>query len=157
MIKCQFENGRESSLRHVTIGAIAIKNNQILLAKRAAHLLNGDKYCIPGGFLDRDEATSEAVLRELQEETGYTGKIKCLFRVNDSPRRPQEDRQNVDFVFIVDVLEKIGEPDGETQEVKWFDINNLPPEDQFAFDHYENIQLYLQHLEKQFSLPIFNL
>jgi len=163
MIQCQFENGGKKSLRHVTLGAIVVKNGKILLAKRSPNLINPNKYCVPGGFLERDETMAEGALRELREETGYAGKINCLFRVNDSPCRPQEDRQNVDVVFIVDVLEKVGEPDGEVTEVKWFNLNNLPPKDQskdqFAFDHFENIQFYLQYLKNpsSFRLPIFNL
>ena len=73
MISCTFENGRTTTnLRHVCVEAIVInEKNQLLLVKRAPHLLNGSKYGIPGGFMDRDENTEQAVLRELKEETGY--------------------------------------------------------------------------------------
>ena len=159
MIKCQFENGRESSLRHVTVGVIAVKNNQILLVKRSPKVINPGKYAIPGGFMDRDETAAQAALRELKEETGYSGKIKFILRVNDSPHRPQEDRQNVDFCFVAEISEKGNDFDKEeVEEVRWFNLNDLPPKDQFAFDHYENIQLYLQYIKNPsgFSLPIFN-
>lgn len=145
-------------LRHVTVDAIALdkKRNKILLVKRAPNLYNGGKWALPGGYLDRDENTSEGVLRELKEETGYEGKIISLFRVNDDPDRPREDTQNVDFVYLVEVREKTGDHDIESSETKWFSFKDLPQEKDFAFDHYENTMLYFEYLKKSFSLPFFN-
>ncbi len=34
MLTCIFENNNKTSLRHVTVNAIVIKDNQILLGKR---------------------------------------------------------------------------------------------------------------------------
>src|SRR5438552_13833866 len=45
-----------------------------------------------GGFLDRDETLTEGVLRELREETGWTGRVVGLLRVNSRPHRPHETR-----------------------------------------------------------------
>ncbi len=95
------------------------------------------------------------MLRELKEETGYEGKIISLFRINDDPGRPRGDNQNVDFVYLVEAQERTGDPDKESSEIKWFDLESLPKEKDFAFDHYENIILYFDYLKKQFNLPIF--
>ncbi|MDO8657331.1 MAG: NUDIX hydrolase [Candidatus Levybacteria bacterium] len=155
MIKCTFENGNETSLRHVTVGAIAIdKNNQVLVIKRASNLLRGNKYAIPGGFLDRDENAREATLRELFEETGLKGEISLLFRVNDSPDRPKEDRQNVDFIYIVKIVGGEIKISAETASVNWFSLENLPSEEEFAFDHRDSIIRYFEYLKKEFELPI---
>jgi 8-oxo-dGTP diphosphatase len=116
---------------------------KILLVRRAAFLPNGNKYSLPGGHLDRNETTEEGALREAYEETGYKIKIKELFFINTNPDRPQEDRQTVEFVYIAHALEKSGEKDHESSSVDWFDLNTLPSKDQFAFDHYETIELYI--------------
>lgn len=158
MITCNFENNRKASLRHVTVDAIIIKDNKILLVKRAADLiLEGNKYALPGGFLDRNETASQGVVREVLEETGFKSKVISIFRINDNPNRKGEDRQNVDFVFLVEPLEKISQPNHEVQEAYWFNLDNLHPANQFAFDHYENIKLYLKHRKQPFTLPIFQL
>ena len=34
-----------------------------------------------------------------------------------------------------------------------FDLVDLPSHEEFAFDHYENIKLYLEYLKKPFPLP----
>ena len=149
MINCTFENSRKASLRHVVVDAIVlpagrqgVNDGKILLIKRAAHLTNGNKWAIPGGFLDRDETLKQAVVRELKEETGLHGKITNLFKIIDSPNRKNEDRQNVAFVYIVEASGQIKFDPHEVTDAKWFNINNLPKENEFAFDHYEIIRGY---------------
>lgn len=157
MIECFFENKKNASLRHVTVGVIVVNNkNKVLLVKRAPGIWNGNKYTIPGGFLDRDESTQEGALRELLEETGIKGKIKFIFRINDSPKRPKEDRQNVDFLYIVEPLSEKVVLSKETQEVKWFELDNLPKEEEFAFDHRDSIVRYFEYLRQPYALPIIS-
>lgn len=155
MISCKFENGRGASLRHVVANILILKGNKILLVKRAASLINPNLWGLVGGFVDRDETIEEAALRESIEETGYQIKIKTLLRIADNPDRPKEDRQNISFVYTAKALNKVGERDWESSQIKWFDLNNLPPKGEFAFDHYENIQLYLKYLKSPFPLPVF--
>lgn len=156
MISCQFENGNKASLRHVTVDSIVLNKNRdsILLVKRAPHLTNPNKYALPGGFLGRDETTENAAKREVLEETGYQTLTIGLFRINDNPNRPKEDRQNVDFVYLLEAGEKVATPDDEVSNVVWFKLDSLPPPEEFAFDHYENIELYLKFLQNPFPLPV---
>ncbi len=156
MINCTFENGNKNSLRHVVVDMLVIKENQILLVKRAPHLTNGNKYALIGGFMERNETSKQAALREIMEETGYKAEIINLFRIIDHPDRRAEDRQNISFVYLVKPLEKIGKSDNEVKELRWFDLNELPPPEEFAFDHLENIQLYLQYQKTPFGLPILD-
>lgn len=153
MINCTFENARKASLRHVTIDAIIVKENKILLVKRSAKLTNPGKFATPGGFLGRDENTEEAVKREALEETGYKIKVESLFTITDKPDRKNEDRQNVNFTFLAVPLEKVSDPDDEVSEVNWFDLEDLPKEKDFAFDHYERVMLYKKYIKNKFSLP----
>ena len=153
MINCTFENGDKASLRHVTVVAIARnKEGKILLTKRAPHLLRGGKWTVPGGFLDRNENTSEGIKREIEEETGLAASEVTLFRVNDR-ERSKEDRQNVDFIFLA-VVDGELKKDTETIGFKWIDEKTLPPDEEFAFDHRESILKYFEHLKEPLQLPI---
>lgn len=155
-IICQFENGVKKSLRHITIDALIVKNKQILLIKRGPHSFVPDKYALPGGFLERNETTRQGVLREVKEETGYLCKILSLFRINDSPKRKGENRQNVAFVFLLKPVKK-GKPTDKNQEVskiEWFSLDNLPLKKDFAFDHWENIELFKKWQKEKFKLPL---
>ena len=153
MISCQFENGRSASLRHVVVHAVVERAGALLLVKRAAHLSEGGKWGLPGGFLDRDERLVDGVLRELREETGWTGEVRALLRVNSRPDRPHEDRQNVAFDFVITPLRQVGEPDAESSAVEWVPIDRLPPLDSLAFDHGETIDRYLAMRERPPEAP----
>jgi 8-oxo-dGTP diphosphatase len=154
MINCIFENNNKASLRHVTVDVIVTKENKILLVKRALRLIEGGKYGLIGGFLDRDETIIEGAKREVKEETGYNVDIVGLLRIKNKPDRPGENRQNVSFVFIAEALDRVGEADDESTEVAWFDLNNLPDQSDFAFDHYDDIALYLKNKNNFYPLSI---
>ena len=128
MISCKFEDGGEANLRHLVVDAIVVDHGKILLIKRAKHLTNGGKFAIPGGFLDRDETAEQAVVREVKEETGYDSVVVKLFTIIDNPDRPQEDRQNVAFVYVMKPLTQSGVADSEVSDVRWFDLDQLPSE-----------------------------
>ncbi|MCL5433202.1 MAG: NUDIX hydrolase [Patescibacteria group bacterium] len=151
-----FEDSKKTVfLRHVVVDMLVLnKNNQILLVKRAPRLTRGNKYTVPGGYLNRDENLVEGALREFKEETGFDGRILHLFMINDNPNRRKEDRQNVCFVFIAEVISGEKKLNDEVTEIKWFDLENIPGEDAFAFDHREMIELYFEYLKKPFELPI---
>ena len=157
MITCIFENDRQSRLRHVTVDALAVDRQRLLLVRRSKNLLlEGGKYALPGGFLNRDETLVQGVLRELKEETGYQGRVLSLFRINSRPDRQGEDRQNVTFVFLAEPSKQESHPDAEVQSVQWFALDGLPDSLEIAFDHWETIQLYLDYMKSPRLLPILD-
>lgn len=155
MITCFFDHKAKANLRHVTASTVAFKNGKILLVKRSPQAIRqGDKWCLPGGFLDPNETTKECALREFTEETGFSGKTISLFFINDNPYRKNEVLQMVDLIYLIKPGKKIQDHDAEQTEVKWFPLDDLPSEKDFAFDHFDVIQLFKKHLTKPFQLPI---
>ncbi len=160
MITCTFENGNVASpgLRHVTVNAIVVKDGQVLLGLRGTlngkPMLESGKWALLGGFFGFGEDLSTAVKREVMEESGWEIDNLQLFRINDDPGRPKEDRQNVDIIFIANAVKQIGSSDEEVSRLKWFPLNDLPPMDQIAFDHGEDLELYLRSRNISRSLPI---
>jgi ADP-ribose pyrophosphatase YjhB (NUDIX family) len=158
MLTCKFEDGNEASLRHVTVDVLLFNQEEkLLLVKRTGKLLEGGKWGLVGGFVDRDESLSEAAVREAMEESGYVVESLKLLTIRDNPDRPKEDRQNISFVFIGLAGNKNGDSDWEVDDQKWFDLNNLPPETEIAFDHFQNIELYKKYIEKKVNLPVLNI
>lgn len=161
MIICTFENGNVASpgLRHVTVNAIVIKDNQVLMGLRAPvkglTMLESGKWALLGGFFGFGENLETALKREVMEESGWEIDHLQLFRINDNPNRPKEDRQNVDMIFIAQAKQQIGEHDQEVKELKWFPLADLPTADQIAFDHGEDLELYKKYLASPHPLPIF--
>jgi ADP-ribose pyrophosphatase YjhB (NUDIX family) len=155
MITCTFEKGYQAKLRHVVVHMIVEKDGSLLLEKRTGDLLESGKWGLPSGFLERDETAGEGALRELFEETGWTGRIAHVLRINTKPNRPHEDRQNISIDFIVTPIERTGIPDAESSKVEWIPFTKLLPLEEYAFDHGESIALYLKWKKEQFSLPLF--
>lgn len=148
MINCAFENGNKANLRHVVVDSIAIKDNKIVLVKRAKHLTNPDKWAMPGGYADRDESLEEAAVRELKEETGLKGEIIRLFKIIDDHKTyGKDDKQHVKFVYEVKSNgDLVNSSEGEA---RWFDLENLPKEQEFAFDHFKIIKDFTESLNKR--------
>lgn len=154
MITCTFEDGGTGLLRHVTVNCLVVRQDHILLGKRAAFLVEGGKWNLLGGFVGRDETTAEAIAREIKEESGWEIENLQLFVINDNPKRGHEDRQNINFVFIANATKQTGRPDVENDLLDWFSLGNLPNEIDFAFDHYQYITLYKKYLEHSFDMPL---
>lgn len=160
MITCTFENDNVASpgLRHVTVNAIVVKDNQVLMGLRGTvagkPMLESGKWALIGGFFGFNENMVQAVKREVMEESGWEIEDIQLFRINDNPGRPKEDRQNVDMIFIARAVVQTGKHDEEVTELKWYQLDALPSAEQIAFDHGEDLSLYIDHLKSSQSLPI---
>jgi 8-oxo-dGTP diphosphatase len=154
MLTCKFENGYEASLRHAVVDALVLRGSEILLVKRTGKLLEGGKWALPGGYVERDETLKMAVAREIKEETGFTVSDITLLTIRDNPDRPKEDRQNISFVYFCAATESNGNSDWEVDDLQWFPLSALPPKEQVAFDHYEDILLYQRYIQDRLSLPI---
>ena len=93
------------------------------------------------GYLDHNETTSEAVSREVLEETGlYIPSEKFeFFNYEDSPKA---NRQNVTFRFttFLDgtcddyIFSKDGSEENEVDEIKWINVNEIDNYN-WAFNH----------------------
>jgi len=160
MITCYFEDNQKArgGLRHVTVNVIVLHENKVLLGKRGtAHgkkLAEWGKWGLLGGYFDRDETLIQAAQREVREESGCEISNLLLFRINDKPDRPKEDRQNVEIVFIADFVSQIPQVTDEVTKLEWFSLDNLPPAEEIAFDHGEVFSLYKEYLKKNHSLPL---
>ena len=154
MITCIFENNGKGLLRHVTVNAMIIKDHKILLGKRGTvkgkPITESGKWGLLGGFFGRDENLIQALKREVMEESGWEITNLKLFRINDSPNRPKEDRQNVDMIFTAEALQQTGSSDEEVTHLEWFDLDKLPPPELIAFDHGENLG-YIKNIRKKTS------
>ncbi len=124
--------------RYVACDNIAVKDNKILLVKRA-HEPYKDFWALPGGYLDWDETVEDCVKRELREETGYDADVEFL-GVNSDPKR--NERQNVVLFFrsVVKKRKKEFDKENEISIVSWFELDKLP--DMIVPHHKQAIKKY---------------
>lgn len=153
MITCKFEDDGDAALRHVTVDVIVVRDNRILLVRRALHLIEGGKWALPGGYLDRDETVVEGGLREVREETGWSCKNPTFVGVTSNPYRKGDDRQNVGFVLSADADAEIAAIDDEVLEVAWIVVEELSAQE-LAFDHTEMVRMWLAGRDGQETVAL---
>ena len=111
---------------HVVVGVIINDDNQVLIAKRASHQHQGNKWEFPGGKVDNAETAEEALSRELQEELNI--EIQSAIHITDIIHTyTDEDRgDKTVFLDVYEVREWLGEARGqEGQPIRWVEISEL--------------------------------
>ena len=83
-----------------TVDAIIESKNKIVLIRRGNEPFKG-KLALPGGFIDHLETAEHAAVREAEEETGLTIKLKCILGVYSDPKR-DPDKHTMSTVFIAE-------------------------------------------------------
>lgn len=100
---------------------------EILVEKRGPLVSATGRWCFPCGYLDYDEDITDAVIREVQEETGYTLERKDVNFI-DINSKPEGKKQNVGIrhiAFIDNDKKQISDFELDTNEVtelKWIEI-----------------------------------
>ena len=106
---------------------VLIQNEEILLVKQ--NVSSNRSWSLPGGRVEHGETIGEALIREIQEETGLRAKIKKLLYVCDKPDG------NPPLIHITFLMQKItGElalpsnkfDENPIHDVKMILINDLP-------------------------------
>lgn len=108
----------------------------------------------PCGYLDYNETTEQAAIREVYEETGIKLEYAKCFNFND---KPDENLQNVTFRYIstlddpqivdfnLDTANRGGE-NNEVQNIAWIPIDKIN-EYKWAFNHDKIISEIIDYVE----------
>ncbi|QEO56441.1 bifunctional nicotinamide-nucleotide adenylyltransferase/Nudix hydroxylase [Francisella marina] len=138
----------------VTVDALVIVNNHILLVQRKGFPGKG-LWALPGGFLECEETISQAIVRELFEETNIDLSIEQLSlakrfeKVFDYPDRSVRGRTISHVgVFILEEwpsLPIINAAD-DANKVQWVSIDSIINSmyDRMLEDHYQIITVLLE-------------
>ena len=107
----------------VTVCAAKNRKGKILIARR--NLKPGiNKWALPGGFVESNEAPETACLRELEEETGLNGKIKRLIGVYIQKTRYYGSLLVIGYE--VGIFKNNLSLNNELKEAKFFSKKDLP-------------------------------
>ncbi|MBN1755844.1 NUDIX hydrolase [bacterium] len=98
-------------------------DNRILLAKRNVEPEKG-KWCLPGGFIENDEAPEEAALREFKEETGLDATLSSLIGVRIQDGKIY--KRVLIIVFLVNEIHGFLKSGDDVDEVRFFPLDQLP-------------------------------
>jgi ADP-ribose pyrophosphatase YjhB (NUDIX family) len=111
----------------VDVRGVVFREGRVLLVREVAD----GRWTLPGGWADVGESASEAVVREVQEESGYATRADRLIGIYnlDRLRNGKPLRPNVYKLFIRCELESQDAPPirgTETTEAAFFAQDELP-------------------------------
>lgn len=107
----------------VDVRGAVFRDGRILLVREAADGL----WTLPGGWADVGDAPSEAVEREILEESGYEAKAVKLMALEDRKRRhPASVFEVYKVFFLCALVGGAAKTSMETTAVDWFPQDRLP-------------------------------
>ena len=113
-----------------TIDIVITDGKRVVLVKRGREPFKG-KWALPGGFVEYGERVEDAVVREVNEETGLETKIIDIIGVYSDPNRDPRGHI-VTVVYLLNVQGGRLQSNDDASDVKFFDLDNLP---ELSFDH----------------------
>lgn len=135
-----YESGADQALIHnlfkyekgyptpkIDARAFILKDGAVLLVQEKA---DGDRWTLPGGWIDIGEPPSLAIEREVREEAGFEVKAKRLLALydRDQPRHghPAHEFQIYKLYFLCDLTGGEARTSVETSGVGFFKHEDIP-------------------------------
>ena len=129
-------------------GGVFIESRVLLVRERS-----DGRWTLPGGWVDVNDAPSEAVAREILEESGYQArpvKLAALFDKNRHPHPPGVHHIYKLF-FLCELTGGAAAVSAETDAAEFFPLQALPPLSTGRVLATQIERLYQHHLDP--SLP----
>ncbi|MHC2995063.1 MAG: NUDIX hydrolase [Candidatus Atribacteria bacterium] len=96
---------------------------RIVLIKRKIEPCKGE-WALPSGFMEIEESSTQAVLRELAEETGLEGKLKKLIGVYSN--KSKVHGYLVTIIYEVEIIGGTLCAGDDAEEAEFFTVDQLP-------------------------------
>ena len=113
----------------LAVDAVVFNQDKVLLITRGKEPWKG-MLAFPGGFVEKGEDPETAVIRELEEECGISGRVIDVVCVQGNPKRDPRGHV-ISIAYLVDAS---GEPTAgdDASNAAWYSVSSLP---KLAGDH----------------------
>ncbi len=126
----------------VAVDGLIVQHQKLVLIRRKNPPYKG-MYALPGGFVEYNETTEKAVLREILEEVGVKTRIKKLVGVYSDPNRDPRGHV-VSTAYELEIISGTLKAGDDAAEFELVPINKIPKIiAELAFDHDMIIQDFL--------------
>ncbi len=119
------DKAKQDGITHISTGVAIVRDNKILMVRRAGHDFMSGNFELPGGGVDEGETITEGAIREVKEETGLTvSKVLGTFNGFDYSTDRKPHVRQINFIVEVDPGEIVLDPD-EHDDFTWVDDGNM--------------------------------
>jgi ADP-ribose pyrophosphatase YjhB (NUDIX family) len=124
-IRQLFQDERGHATPKVDVRAVIFKDDTLLLVKERSD----GGWTLPGGWADVGESASEAVAREVFEESGYRVNVTRLLAVYDRNKQghPPFPYYVYKIYFACEIIAGTPTPSSETSDIAFFPEDAIPP------------------------------
>lgn len=140
-----FVNAQGYETPKVDVRGVVFQDDQILLVRE---LLDGGRWTLPGGWADVNDRPSEAVEREVWEESGYRVRATKLLAVYDRRlhgHRPPHPHGIYKLFFLCELLGGAPTTSMETAGASFFAEDAIPPLSLARVTREEIVRLFQHH------------
>jgi mutator protein MutT len=112
----------------VGVGAVVVRDGRVLLIRRGKEPMKG-RWLIPGGTVEYGETLEDALVREVQEETGVTVAPREMVAVIDRIHRDEQDHVVHHFVivdYLCDWVAGAPEAGSDAEAAAFVGVEDLP-------------------------------
>ena len=100
-----------------------VRRDDSVLLVRLTYSRQAGRYMLPGGYVDPGETITDAVVREVLEETGVTATVEGLIGLR---ARVEAGVSNTYCLFLLRFVAGEPRPHGrENDDVRWFNLTEL--------------------------------
>ncbi len=108
----------------VDMRAAIFRDDRVLLVRERSD----DRWALPGGWADVNDTPSLAVLKEIEQESGFTARVAKLAAVYDRSKRNQPAYlfHSWKMLFVCEITGGEARTSYETTAVEFFALDSLP-------------------------------
>ena len=113
---------------------LVVEDDRFVLCRRHSRAFEGDKWCLPCGYVEYDEDFLSAAVREVEEETGLVVEISGILSVASNFLAP-----HIHTVVTVLLARRLGgelRPGDDVDLARWFQAHEALPEMAFEADRH---------------------
>jgi ADP-ribose pyrophosphatase YjhB (NUDIX family) len=110
----------------VDVRGVVFRDERILMVRE---ILDAGRWTVPGGWADVNETPSQAVVREVWEESGYETRAVKLLAVYDREKQghpPPFPFHVYKLFFLCELIGGEARPNEEASEIEFFALDALP-------------------------------
>ena len=111
----------------VAVAVIINQDKEVLIAKRSKDQHQGNKWEFPGGKVEANETSQEALHREIMEELGIDIQSSSeMISITHEYIEENPDNSKTVILDVFDVRDWRGEPKGvEGQPIRWVTVSEI--------------------------------